>query len=97
MDVLIRFSYLEDIRNGRVPCALNQARNVLNALIDVYRIARTRAIAELARSLSKIPSRSAATYSGDQETLQKSRGGGGKKMFHEHFAAGRRTLVIRTC
>lgn len=79
---LPKFSY-EDIRNPVVFRALNQARNVLNALIDVYG-SPARVHVELARSLSK-SFEERRDIQRDQETYKKSREEA-EKMFREHFA-----------
>ncbi|MCC7068820.1 MAG: type II CRISPR RNA-guided endonuclease Cas9 [Burkholderiales bacterium] len=79
---LPKFSY-EDIRNPVVFRALNQARNVLNALIDVYG-SPARVHVELARSLSK-SFEERRDIQRDQETYRKSREEA-EAMFREHFA-----------
>jgi len=79
---LPKFAY-EDIRNPVVFRALNQARNVLNALIDVYG-APARVHVELARTLAK-SFEERRDIQRDQETYRKSREEA-EKMFIEHFA-----------
>lgn len=79
---LPKFSY-EDVRNPVVFRALNQARNVLNTLIDVYG-APARVHVELARTLAK-SFEERRDIQRDQETYRKSREQA-EKMFIEHFA-----------
>ena len=81
LGLLPKFAY-EDIRNPVVFRALNQARNVLNALIRAYGSPATVSV-ELARDLSKSFDER-RDISRDQEAYRKQRENA-EKLFTEHF------------
>lgn len=81
LGLLPKFPY-EDIRNPVVFRALNQARNVLNALIRAYGSPATVSV-ELARDLSKSFDER-RDISRDQEAYRKQRENA-EKLFAEHF------------
>jgi len=81
LGLLPKFSY-EDIRNPVVFRALNQTRNVLNALIRVYGSPATMSV-ELARDLSKSFDER-RDISRDQDAYRKQRENA-EKLFAEHF------------